>query len=892
MFSFSSLRPLALTVALALPVYAQTTGFNQPGGGTFDYNNSSFWVSGDINGIWHDTLTVTADQTLTFGGNTTLSTGLLIDNGSSASGSADLTFRGNGPSDFTLTLGNNITVSPTNNQLITIGSTTANQNLNVALGGNRTFTVESGDTLRFFGSLTGGNITSVGGGTLQLSAFSSAATSAVNIGPGGTLNVNSSASGNSGATRAASLTLENAILSTNGNNTVASTETFTGAITFDATARNRLATISLAPGTTKDTLSANSISRAHHAVGLVRGTNLGTNPIASGAGSNIVLGTGPALVGGGGSAGTTNISIVPWLLGGTTTSDGGSTLVTYDSTSGLRPLNTATEFATTLAASAATDNVRIIANETMAGDRTVNSLVLAAGADLLAGTGTLAVTSGALFFTQNATSTAPIDFGSAEGIIGFERGMTFSSAVAGSGGVTIYTSRSQNDEGFTWNTPSTYTGDTHVLAGISVNTNGVLPSGSRTGNVHVLGAIDVRGDFTINGLNGAGLVNGGGSGTVTLSVGDNNASGDFSGTLADFGTLNLIKIGSGTQTLSGVNSTNQGATTILGGVLEVAQLANGGANSSIGNSTNVATKLVINGGTLRHVGAGSTTDRLFQIGQTGNNETGTIDSSGSGALVFTNTGNVAYGTAATVSISRTRTLVLTGTNTGANTLSLVIGNNGTQTNGNSAVSLAKNGNGRWILTATNTYTGSTSINAGSLIVNGSLANTSGVSLAANARLGGSGSIAGKVTTGGSNATFSPGNSPGTLTLSGGLDATLGATFEFELGTTSDLISLGSGILTGSTAADGLIFNFSDSGGLLAGTPYTLITYGSATGLNDSDLLAAAIPSGFVLDSSFGTDGFQINGGSLQVQFTSVPEPSAGMLVLLGAALFTVCRRKR
>jgi fibronectin-binding autotransporter adhesin len=73
----------------------------------------------------------------------------------------------------------------------------------------------------------------------------------------------------------------------------------------------------------------------------------------------------------------------------------------------------------------------------------------------------------------------------------------------------------------------------------------------------------------------------------------------------------------------------------LSPVLEVNTLANGGVNSSIGKSTNGASNLVIQGGTLRYVGTGSTTDRLFTIGTHG----ATIESSGTGAVVFSNVGS-------------------------------------------------------------------------------------------------------------------------------------------------------------------------------------------------------------------------------------------------------------
>ncbi len=72
---------------------------------------------------------------------------------------------------------------------------------------------------------------------------------------------------------------------------------------------------------------------------------------------------------------------------------------------------------------------------------------------------------------------------------------------------------------------------------------------------------------------------------------------------------------------------------LLGTVLQVNKLANGGVASSISNSSSAASNLVLQGGTLRYNGAGDSTDRSFTIGTMG----ATLDSSGSGAVSFTNT---------------------------------------------------------------------------------------------------------------------------------------------------------------------------------------------------------------------------------------------------------------
>lgn len=75
--------------------------------------------------------------------------------------------------------------------------------------------------------------------------------------------------------------------------------------------------------------------------------------------------------------------------------------------------------------------------------------------------------------------------------------------------------------------------------------------------------------------------------------------------------------------------------------------------------------------------------------------------------------------------------------------------------------LWKNGTGTLTLTGINTFTGNTNIEAGKLVVNGSLA--SSVRILKNGTLGGTLSIGGNLTNLG---TLAPGNSPGTLTVNG------------------------------------------------------------------------------------------------------------------------------
>lgn len=98
--------------------------------------------------------------------------------------------------------------------------------------------------------------------------------------------------------------------------------------------------------------------------------------------------------------------------------------------------------------------------------------------------------------------------------------------------------------------------------------------------------------------------------------------------------------------------------------------------------------------------------------------------------------------------------------------------------------LTKRGSGTLILTGSSTPTGTTTIEAGRLLVNGSLSGP--LALAAGGTLGGSGRVGGFT----SNGTLAPGNSVGTLTVAGNLTLEPGSSYEVEVdpwGTASDLI---------------------------------------------------------------------------------------------------------
>jgi autotransporter-associated beta strand protein len=193
--------------------------------------------------------------------------------------------------------------------------------------------------------------------------------------------------------------------------------------------------------------------------------------------------------------------------------------------------------------------------------------------------------------------------------------------------------------------------------------------------------------------------------SVSLSGGAIDTSG-FNGAISSVisGTGGIAKKGTGTLTLSGAN-TYMGPTSVQGGALAINALTNGSIAGNLGAATASAANLVLDGGTLQYSGSTSTsTDRLFTLTQSG----GTLDSGASGQFRFLNTGSIAQ------SGTGDRTLTLTGTSL-LNDLYSSLGDPST-----GKTSLVKNGTGRWILTAPaalRSYSGDTTINAGTLMTN-------------------------------------------------------------------------------------------------------------------------------------------------------------------------------
>jgi autotransporter-associated beta strand protein len=224
----------------------------------------------------------------------------------------------------------------------------------------------------------------------------------------------------------------------------------------------------------------------------------------------------------------------------------------------------------------------------------------------------------------------------------------------------------------------------------------------------------------------------------------------------------------------------------------------------------------------------------------------TLTSGGTGeSRVVVNAGSLRLaGTIQNETASNTRTFVLGGA-AGVGQVEGII-SNGSATG--SVIALRKIENGTWTLTGTNTYTGATTLNAGTLRINapGSLHASSAVTINA-ATLAGDGSIGGSVTVNASGR-IAPGattGSAGTLAIGGGLTITAMTTgtgkLVFELGalTASDQITVGGTFTVGSGTLGIDDFTFTALSGLTAGT-YKLITATTLSGTLDPAKLTGTL----------------------------------------------------
>lgn len=380
-----------------------------------------------------------------------------------------------------------------------------------------------------------------------------------------------------------------------------------------------------------------------------------------------------------------------------------------------------------------------------------------------------------------------------------------------------------------------------ILNGNKLTVTGVIGGSGSVGTINL--------PFEINGT------------AVTIGNNDNDVL-MINSTITETGGSRPLRFSAGNVTLTASNSFSGDVqlgyvgSGISQATVNINTLADSGSNQALGSGSLVLFGFRATDGSVKYTGGTTSTNKGFAIGEnavgSGRTGGGSFVNDGTGAVTWTGTQTLRNQNAAD-----NRTFTLGGSNTDDNTWQSAIQNNNEGT-----VSVTKEDAGKWILSGTNTYTGATTVSEGTLLINGSTAAGSAVSVASGAVIGGSGAVNGDLTLAdGALFAFDPNS---TLTLDGtlSLDAGFGVN---SLRNTS-----------------GGAFDWS----AIANDTYTLMNTGFAfSNSNISNFGAANAQS-----IGDGRSAYFENGS---LQLVVIPEPGTLALVgLAGVALLVGLRRRK
>ncbi len=348
------------------------------------------------------------------------------------------------------------------------------------------------------------------------------------------------------------------------------------------------------------------------------------------------------------------------------------------------------------------------------------------------------------------------------------------------------------------NPSNSYGGTVTISGGTLQLGDGVANNGSLGGNIVDNAALvfanpslqsfsgNISGSGTLT-MNGPGALSLGGAlsyfGATTINAGSLAVNGSLTNS-------SLVTVGNG-ATLAGTGSVGSpvslsggatGSTLSSSGTLSLGStLSVNGLNNQVSSGTiSIGGATTINGGgSLRVASAGTiSTTALTTVANTGSLQiNGTLTVTGGGSTTINNSGSVQVGDGSSNNGSISGNILDNGALTFANPAGASYG--GTISGGGT---LTKNAAGALSLGGTSGYSGATAVNAGTLTVNGSITNSSLVTVGDGATLAGTGAINSPVSLSGG-TTGSTLTSAATLTLGGTLSVS-GANNQISGGTIS------------------------------------------------------------------------------------------------------------
>ena len=282
--------------------------------------------------------------------------------------------------------------------------------------------------------------------------------------------------------------------------------------------------------------------------------------------------------------------------------------------------------------------------------------------------------------------------------------------------VTVFSGAVLDLNGFTHSVIKNTTINGTGIASLGAITNSSLTAATYPGIIVLGGPSSIVGETGSIAISNTTQINGQ---SFTLTLGG-AAGGSFSGAL-NTGSGGLTKIGTGTWTINALNFYT-GSTTISSGTLKLGIGVTGNSadrgplgTSGVGTVVAAGAVLDLNGNSIDT----SSTPEALTLNGSGISGGGALTNTGAAA---TFNGAITLGSASAITATSSGSLTCSGPVAGAFGLTLDGAGTGTMSGIISApTSIIKNEEGSWTLSGTNTYIGTTTVFAGTLVLNNTAA---------------------------------------------------------------------------------------------------------------------------------------------------------------------------